>query len=58
VVRRPHELDVSVLAGHSRDLGFETVSTRQRYHAPRLRFLMLGDSWVCRGQLVSFAIAG
>jgi hypothetical protein len=41
VVRRPRELDVSVLAGHSKDLGFETVSTRQQDHAPLLRFLML-----------------
>src|ERR1700720_108212 len=37
----PRELDLSALAGHSKDLGFETVSTRQQDHAPLLRFLML-----------------
>ena len=41
MVRRPRELDLSALAGHSKDLGFETVSTRQQDHAPLLRFLML-----------------
>ena len=40
-VRRPRELDLSARAGHSKDLGFETVSTRQQDHAPLLRFLML-----------------
>ena len=40
-VRRPRELDLSARAGHSKDLGFETVSTRQHDHAPLLRFLML-----------------
>ena len=37
----PRELDVSALAGHSKDLGLETVSIRQYDHVPLFRFLML-----------------
>ena len=53
----PRELDLSALAGHSKDLGFETglEATRSR---PSASFLNAGDGRVCRGQLVSFAIAG
>ena len=56
-VPRPARWTVPPLEAISKDLAFETVSTAMRLR-PSASFLNAGDSRVCRGQLVSFAIAG
>src|SRR5690348_334857 len=57
-VPRPARWTVPPLEAISKDLAFETGFDEAMRLRPSASFLDAGDSRVCRGPLISFAIAG